>query len=44
MSSGANDQEKIVEISLVQNGGFIRAWEVSPGGAEKAASLWGCEG
>ena len=27
MSSGANDQEKIVKTSLVQNGGFIKAWE-----------------
>ena len=25
MRSGADDQERILEMSLVQNGGFIRA-------------------
>ena len=24
--SGSNDQERILEMSLVQNGGFIKAW------------------
>ena len=26
MGSGAHDQERILEMSLVQNGGFVKAW------------------
>lgn len=29
--SGAADQERILEMSLLQNGGFIKAWGQDPG-------------
>ena len=38
MRSGADNQERILETSLVQNGGFTKAWGQYPW-AEKTAAL-----
>lgn len=37
MRSGANDQEGILQMSLVQNGGFIKAWGQDPWAGRAAA-------
>ena len=40
--SRANDQERILETSLVQNGGFIKVWGPDPwAGRVAAPGLWG---
>ena len=39
---GAHDQGRILEMSLVHNGGFMKAWGQAPW-AGRAAAL-GCEG
>ena len=40
--SGANDQERILEMSLVQNGGFIKARDSTRGEEELLPQA--CEG
>ena len=37
MRSGADDQERVLEMSLVQNGGSMKAWGQDPW-AERAAA------
>lgn len=42
LKSGAADQERIFEMSLLQNGGFTKAWGQDPwAGRIAAPGLWG---
>lgn len=44
LGPAAEGQERIFETSLVQKGGFIKAWGQEDSGAERAAAALGLRG